>query len=355
MSPRYLEFAVTHWRRKCDMLTLLSPRLSIVAAVALTIPLHPSSALADDYPAMAAPPDYVEQQNEQQRSACNVTGLCNQSNQPGRPAPPPLPDVWGALAISPSTLGWGASWNYKDEAAASQVALSKCRANGLSDCKLAVTIADVCVSLATSPAQKIYSIGGPIGAANFADGAAILKCKQAGGQACATVTSFCADGVHHELNGHTVLSNGNPIFVADGPSRPAVAAPPSAPAHAGNDTVRFYGTWTTSFAANGQNVTLLSIHNAQGYRNFVVAQTGNIPAGDGTFSAANGRYSSSAEKPNDSGSYHFVDSDTVVCTNAAGQTVTWKRQGKPVDANVAAQALTGYAPPPDRPGNLTKK
>src|SRR5580693_5917206 len=100
-----------------------------------------------------------------------------------------------ALAISPSTLGWGASWNYKDEAAASQVALSKCRANGLSDCKLAVTVADVCVSLATSPAQKIYSIGGPIGAANFADGAAILKCKRAGGQACATVTSFCADGV----------------------------------------------------------------------------------------------------------------------------------------------------------------
>jgi hypothetical protein len=303
---------------------------------------------------MEPPPDYVGQQLEQQRSSCINSGVCNQPNQPARPAPPPLPDVWGALAVSPSTLSWGASWNYKDEAAASQNALSRCRANGPSDCKLAVTVADVCVSLATSPAQKVFSIGGPIGAANFAEGAAILKCKRAGGLACATVTSFCADGVKHLLNGHTVVSNGNPIFVPDGPRSAAVAVPPAAAA-GGNDTERFYGSWTASIAANGQSVTILSIHNAQGYRNFVVAQTGNIPAGDGTFSAANGRYTTSAEKPNDSGSYRFLDSETVVCTNAAGQTVTWKRQGKPVDANVAAQALTGYAPPTDRPGNLTKK
>jgi hypothetical protein len=190
------------------MSPLLSRTLSTIAGVALAIPMHLSSALAQDYPAMAPPPDYVEQLNEQQRGACNITGLCNQSNQPGRPAPPPLPDVWGALAISPSTLGWGASWNYKDEAAASQVALSKCRANGLSDCKLAVTVADVCVSLATSPAQKIYSIGGPIGAANFADGAAILKCKQPGGRSaakrpCACRQRYCAVlwNVDHKLCG----------------------------------------------------------------------------------------------------------------------------------------------------------
>jgi hypothetical protein len=337
------------------MSPLLSRTLSAIAGVALATPMHVSSALAQDYPAMEAPPDYVGLQAEQNRSSCINSGVCDQAIQPGRPAPPPLPDVWGALAISPSTLKWGASWNYHDEAAASQNALSRCRASGSGDCKLAVTVADVCVSLATSPAQKVYSIGGPIGAANFADDAAVLKCKRAGGQACAVSTSFCADGVQHVLTGHTVLSNGNPIFVPDGPGSPAVAVPPVAAAHAGNDTARFYGTWSASVAANGQSVTLLSLHNAQGYRNFVVAQTGNIPAGDGTFSAANGRYTSSAAKPNDSGSYRFLDSETVVCTNAAGQTVTWKRQGRPVDANVAAQALTGYAPPADRPGNLTKR
>jgi hypothetical protein len=337
-------------------MSLLLRRIrSTIAGVALAIPMHLPGTLGQDYPAMEAPPDYVGLQNEQQRSACINSGVCNQSNQPGRPAPPPRPDVWGALAVSPSTLGWGASWNYKDEAGASRVALTKCRANGTSDCKLAVTVADVCVSLATSPAQKVFSIGGPIGAANFADDAAILKCKRAGGQACATVTSFCADGAHHVLTGHTVFSNGNPIFVPDGPRSPAVAVAPAAAARAGDDTARFYGTWTASVAANGQSVTLLLILNAKGYTNFVVAQTGNIPAGDGTFSAANGRYTTSADEPNDSGSYRFLDSATVVCTNAAGQTVTWKRQGKPVDANVAAQASTGYAPPTDRPGNQTKK
>jgi hypothetical protein len=192
------------------MSPLLSRTLSTIAGVALAIPVHLSVALAQDYPAMPPPPDYVGLQAEQQRSACINSGACDQPTQPSRPAPPPLPDVWGALAVSPSTLSWGASWNYQDEAAASQNALSRCRASGSSDCKLAVTVADVCVSLATSPAQKVFSIGGPIGAANFADGAAILKCKRAGGQACAIITSFCADGVQHVLNGSVA---------ADGPAR----------------------------------------------------------------------------------------------------------------------------------------
>jgi hypothetical protein len=327
----------------------LSRNLFTLGGVVLAIPMQLTSALAQDYPAMEPPPDYVQRQNELQRNACILTGACDQPIRPGGPAPPPEPDVWGALAVSPSTLSWGASWNYQDEAAASQNALSRCRASGSSDCKVAVTVADVCVALATSPGQRVFSIGGPIGAANFADDAALLKCKRAGGQACAVTTSFCADGDRHVLNGHTVFSNGNPILVPDGPSGPAAAA------RAGDDTARFYGTWTASTSANGQTATILSVHNAQGYRNFVVTQTGNIPAGSGTFSAANGRYTTSAEKPNDSGSYRFLDSETAVCTNAAGQTVTWKRQAKPVDANVGARALTEYAPPTGRPGNLTKR
>jgi len=77
-------------------------------------------------------------------------------------------------------------------------------------------VADVCVSLAESFTQKIYVIGGPTGATNFADGNALLKCQRAGGRACSVAVSFCADGVNHALKGHTVLSNGNPIFM---PSR----------------------------------------------------------------------------------------------------------------------------------------
>src|SRR5579862_4353857 len=121
-------------------------------------------------------------------------------------------------------------------------------------------------------------------------------------------------------------------------------------AHAADDTSRFFGSWTASFSANGQSVTILSMHDASGYKNFVVAAPANVPAGNGAFSAANGRYATSAPAPNDAGTYRFLDNDTVVCTNAAGQTVTWKRYkasaGSPAPAVAAAAGTTttGAAP-----------
>jgi TPR repeat protein len=116
-------------------------------------------------------------------------------------------------------------------------------------------------------------------------------------------------------------------------------------ASAADDNARFVGNWTASFTANGQTVTLLSLHVAGGYRNFVVGPSGNLPAGDGTFSAADGKYATSADKPNDTGTYRFLDDDTVVCTNAAGQTLTWRRT-KATPATLASGART-------RPGNAT--
>jgi hypothetical protein len=248
-----------------------------MGGVAIAIPLYFTSALARDYPAMVAPS---------------------------------LPDLWGALAVSPSLLSWGAAWNYKDEAAASRSAMTRCRASGASDCKVAVTVADACVSLATSTGQRVFAIGGPIGAANSAGQAALSQCKRTGGLACAITTSLCADGLHHVVN----------------ESSPVAATPLPATVGVHDETAKFYGTWMASAAVNGQQLTILTVLNAQGYSNFVVAQTGNIPAGDGTFSAANGRYTTSAEEPNDSGSYRFLNKDTVECTNAAGQMLTWKRR-----------------------------
>jgi TPR repeat protein len=96
-------------------------------------------------------------------------------------------------------------------------------------------------------------------------------------------------------------------------------------AHAADDTARFYGTWKTSFPYNGQTVTMVSVHDASGYKNYVVTPTGYQPAGDGTFSAANGKWTSSAAQPNNVGVYHFIDNNTVVWTNAVGQVVTWRR------------------------------
>jgi TPR repeat protein len=116
-------------------------------------------------------------------------------------------------------------------------------------------------------------------------------------------------------------------------------------ARASDDTARFFGTWRTSFVVNGQTVTMLSVHDNSGYTNYFVTPGGNSPAGNGTFIAANGKYKTSAPAPNDAGTYHFVDDNTVICTNAAGQTVTWKRDNAAQPRAAVAQPSAPAAQP----------
>ena len=128
---------------------------------------------------------------------------------------------------------------------------------------------------------------------------------------------------------------------------------------AGDDTARFFGTWQAQIQINGQIVTVISIHDASGYKNFIHQPTGDVPAGEGTFSAANGRYQTNAPSPNNAGVYYFVGNDAAVCTNLAGQIVTWRRlsataQRRQLDANTVARDTTGYVPPSGRPGNSTE-
>jgi hypothetical protein len=124
-----------------------------------------------------------------------------------KPSPPPLPDVFGAIAVSASTLNYGTSWSYKSEKDANARALQECeKSTSAKDCKVAVTVADVCVALATSKPEKVFGIGGPIGASNYAAGNATLKCQRAGGKNCVVTTQFCADGIQHE----TALSSSKP-------------------------------------------------------------------------------------------------------------------------------------------------
>src|ERR1700676_3664038 len=92
----------------------------------------------------------------------------------------------------------------------------------------------------------------------------------------------------------------------------ACTAPaPAATARADDDTARFYGTWQATFSYNRQPITMLSVHDEGGYKNYVVAPTGNVPAGDGTFQAANGKYTTSAPAPNNAGIYHFIGANIV--------------------------------------------
>ncbi|MGB7266173.1 MAG: caspase family protein [Terracidiphilus sp.] len=96
-------------------------------------------------------------------------------------------------------------------------------------------------------------------------------------------------------------------------------------ARAADDTARFFGQWKTTFPFNGQIVTVISVHDVNGYRNYVLTPTGFTFAGSGAFSAANGIWFAAAPAPDNGGTYHFVDNNTAICSNAVGQTVTWKR------------------------------
>lgn len=126
---------------------------------------------------------------------CRFTGACNGNG--ATPAAAEQPDVWGAIALSPSTLASGNAWNYRSAAEAASRATAECRKSGASDCKVVVTVADHCVALAISKAENIYTVGGPVGAANYADGGALLRCQRAGGKNCTIDLSFCADGIRH--------------------------------------------------------------------------------------------------------------------------------------------------------------
>lgn len=112
-------------------------------------------------------------------------------------------------------------------------------------------------------------------------------------------------------------------------------------ARAADDTTRFYGTWKTDFPYYGLTVTMVSVHDSSGYKNYVLVPdgrnpTGRAPVGNGKFSAANGKYNATADRPNDSGTYHFTDNNTIVCTNSAGQTITWKRDPEKLPPVVGA-------------------
>jgi TPR repeat protein len=128
----------------------------------------------------------------------------------------------------------------------------------------------------------------------------------------------------------------------------------TASARAADDTARFYGSWQASFLFNGQMITMVSVHDASGFKNYV----NNIPAGAGSYSATSGKYAAGADAPNDSGTYRFINENTVIATNSAGQTVTWKRINAaapnaavtpPAGTALAAAPPAGLAPDPSLP------
>ncbi len=201
---------------------------SVRGIIAVLAALGCASIAVGPGPALAQGTE-MDKVQEQRRQACILMNgdpecMWHHGSGPVRPAPPPKPDVWGAIAVS-STLSWGVSWNAKTREDAERTAIEHCKASaGQNPCTIKVTVADVCLSLVTSTKEHVVSIGGPTGATDVAEGAAMLRCQRAGGHSCKIVKSFCADGGgRHDLKGHTTFSIGNPIYTPGNASSRAPA------------------------------------------------------------------------------------------------------------------------------------
>ena len=106
-------------------------------------------------------------------------------------------------------------------------------------------------------------------------------------------------------------------------------------AHAADDTVRFYGVWITNVDYNGQSVIVESVHDGSGYKNYVRLPASVTPAGNGSFSAANGKWAAAAAAPDNSGTYKFTNDYTITGTNSAGQAVIWRTSDDPLPSGIA--------------------
>jgi hypothetical protein len=126
-------------------------------------------------------------------------GACPNQNTQRQPV---KPDFWGAIAVSKSTLMYGTAVKFSSEQAAKDFAVKECAKKGAKDCAVATTIANnLRVALATSPAEKAFSIG-LSGATTFASSNATFRCQHAGGRSCKIAIAFCADDVDRSVAQH---------------------------------------------------------------------------------------------------------------------------------------------------------
>ena len=119
-------------------------------------------------------------------------GPCPNQNTQQQPS---QPDLWGAIAWSKSTGGWGVSWKFSTQQAAKDYAMGQCAKSGAKDCAVNTLIANnLCTSLAISQPEKVFGIG-LSGVTDFATTVATYNCQHTGGRSCKIVSTFCADGV----------------------------------------------------------------------------------------------------------------------------------------------------------------
>ena len=108
--------------------------------------------------------------------------------------PTQAPGIWGAVAVSPSTLASGSSWRYQSEKDAENQALRECSLamNAMRDCKVVGTFTNACVALATSPHENAWGFSGSKASIKSAVKSAMTQCQKYGGRSCKIVSKFCS-------------------------------------------------------------------------------------------------------------------------------------------------------------------
>jgi len=206
---------------------------------------------------------------------------------------------WAAIAVSPSTLGAGASHAQASQADAESLALHACQVNGVKDCKVVNSGVNDCVALAmTMHPNRYFNGSGPTREGAAAN--ALAECTKAGGSDCFVELSPCASDY--------------PIWYSPLPLPPG--------AQPGSVDPGLVGLWKLNVNA-GIWVWEISVNGTYTFHN---ESPNNVQPNAGQFTASNGHYTLHAvtEQWDDLGTYTLQSSGVMVASGKLG-TGTWYR------------------------------
>jgi hypothetical protein len=119
---------------------------------------------------------------------------CSELGRPGNNGPraPAFTGTWyAAIAKSSASADWGASWREPSMAAATRDAQLSCVKAGGRDCKIVVSGANNCMSLAISRSDGFWASADSNYDRSTAISKAMNACQRVGGRQCAVVVTPC--------------------------------------------------------------------------------------------------------------------------------------------------------------------
>jgi len=102
----------------------------------------------------------------------------------------PAPGVYGAIALSGSSLGYGTSWGYADAGTARARAQAECARAGASDCAVRVSVVNSCAALVMS-GQTSHVFAVTDVDKTSASALALAQCQATGASDCEVKANFC--------------------------------------------------------------------------------------------------------------------------------------------------------------------